>query len=93
MVILPTMFSVALNRAGLEPSFAFGIWSFAGKLGLALAAFLVLPLLEYQGFEPGTPNTASALTSLNISYAVIPCILKLAALALVLTLPSEGSPT
>ncbi len=93
MVILPTMFSVALNRAGLEPSFAFGIWSFAGKLGLALAAFMVLPLLEHHGFEPGTSNTASALGSLNISYAVIPCILKLAALGLVLTLPSEGSPT
>ncbi len=93
MVILPTMFSVALNRAGLEPSVAFGIWSFAGKLGLALAAFMVLPFLEYQGFVPGTSNTATALASLNLSYAVIPCILKLAALGLVLTLPSEGSPT
>ncbi|SMP00809.1 MFS transporter [Shimia sagamensis] len=93
MVILPIMFSLALNRGGLEPSFAFGIWSFAGKLSLALAAFLVLPLLEYNGFVPGAPNTASALTSLNISYAVIPCVLKLGALAVVLTLPSEGSPT
>ncbi len=93
MVILPAMFSVALNRAGLEPSLAFGIWSFAGKLGLALAAFLVLPLLERSGFTPGAPNNANALTTLNISYAVIPCILKLGAMALVLALPSEGRST
>lgn len=93
MVILPAMFSVALNRAGLEPSLAFGIWSFAGKLGLALAAFLVLPLLERNGFTPGAQNSAHALTTLNVSYAVIPCILKLGAMALVLALPSEGKTT
>ncbi|WP_424940726.1 MFS transporter [Aliiroseovarius sp. S253] len=93
MVILPAMFSVALNRAGLEPSLAFGIWSFAGKLGLALAAFLVLPLLERSGFTPGGSNSTYALTTLNISYAVIPCILKLGAMALVLALPSEGQTT
>ncbi|MGR3617254.1 MAG: MFS transporter [Paracoccaceae bacterium] len=93
MVILPAMFSVALNRAGLEASLAFGIWSFAGKLGLALAAFLVLPLLERNGFTPGATNSAYALTTLNVSYAVIPCILKLVAIALVLALPSEDQST
>ncbi len=93
MVILPAMFSVALNRAGLEPSLAFGIWSFAGKLGLALAAFLVLPVLDRSGFSPGAPNSTQALTALNISYAVLPCILKLGAMALVLALPSEDRTT
>lgn len=90
MVILPAMFSVALTRAGLKASMAFGIWSFAGKLGLALAAFTVLPVLEHNGFTPGAPNSAAALSTLNIAYAVLPCILKLAALALVLTLPKEN---
>lgn len=89
MVILPAMFSVALTRAGLKASAAFGIWSFAGKLGLALAAFVVLPVLDRSGFTPGEANSAAALTTLNLSYAVSPCILKLAALALVLTLPKE----
>ncbi|MCI2398954.1 MFS transporter [Aliiroseovarius subalbicans] len=93
MVILPAMFSVALTRAGLKASLAFGIWSFAGKLGLALAAFLVLPVLEQSGFTPGAVNSAKALTTLNISYAVIPCILKLGALALVLALPSKDQIT
>ncbi len=93
MVILPAMFSVSLTVAGLNASTAFGIWSFAGKLGLALAAFATLPLLEHSGFTPGQPNSADALTTLNIAYAVIPCILKLGALSLVLTLPTEGRTT
>ncbi len=90
MVILPAMFSVALTKAGLKASLAFGIWSFAGKLGLALAAFVVLPMLELSGFAPNTANSASALAMLNISYAIIPCILKLCAFGLVLALPTEG---
>lgn len=90
MVILPAMFSVALTRAGLKASLAFGIWSFAGKLSLALAAFAVLPLLEHSGFAAGTSNSPEALQTLNISYAVIPCILKLGALALVFALPTES---
>jgi GPH family glycoside/pentoside/hexuronide:cation symporter len=92
MVILPAMFSVALTKSGLKASLAFGIWSFAGKLGLALAAFAVLPMLEASGFIPGAANSAHALTTLNIAYAVIPCILKLGALALVLGLPAEERP-
>jgi GPH family glycoside/pentoside/hexuronide:cation symporter len=89
MVVLPAMFSVALTKAGLKASVAFGIWSFAGKLGLALAAFIVLPLLEKNGFTPGQTNTTEALATLNIAYAVIPCLLKLIALGYVLTLPTE----
>ncbi|GHE96809.1 sugar:cation symporter [Aliiroseovarius zhejiangensis] len=89
MVVLPAMFSVVLTQAGLNASAAFGIWSFAGKLGLALAAFAVLPLLEHQGFQPGQVNSKGALTTLNIAYAIVPCILKLGAFALVLALPSE----
>jgi len=89
MVVLPVMFSVALTKAGLKASTAFGIWSFAGKLGLALAAFIVLPLLEKNGFAPGQINSKEALATLNIAYAVIPCLLKLIALGYVLTLPTE----
>jgi len=87
MVLLPAMFSVALTQAGLQASLAFGIWTFAGKLGLALAAFLVMPLLEWNGFVPGQTNTPAALTTLTLAYAVLPCILKLGALGLVMRLP------
>lgn len=89
MVVLPAMFSVILTRAGLNASAAFGIWSFAGKLGLALAAFLTLPLLERSGFVPGQTNSAKALETLNLAYAVLPCILKLGAFGMVLTLPTK----
>lgn len=89
MVLLPAMFSIALTKAGLNASAAFGIWSFAGKLALALAAALALPLLEQQGFRPGTDNSQQALTALALAYAVLPCILKTAAFAFALTLPSE----
>lgn len=89
MVLLPAMFSIALTTAGINASAAFGLWSFAGKLGLALAAFTVLPVLEWNGFEPGAENTVQALSALNLSYAVIPCILKLVALGFVLSLTPE----
>ncbi|UWQ13873.1 MFS transporter [Aliiroseovarius sp. M344] len=89
MVVLPAMFSVVLTKAGLSASAAFGIWSFAGKLGLALAAFAVLPLLDRSGFQPGQVNSADALNTLNMAYAVVPCILKLCAFGLVLALPTE----
>lgn len=91
MVILPAMFSVALTRAGLEASTAFGLWSTAGKLGLALAAFTVLPMLQRSGFTPGAENSASALTVLTLLYAGLPCILKLGAIALVFALPTEDN--
>ncbi|WP_377193684.1 MFS transporter [Ruegeria meonggei] len=91
MVVLPAMFSVVLTRAGLNASAAFGIWSFAGKLGLALAAFITLPLLERSGFNPGQANSTEALNTLNLAYAVLPCILKLGAFGMVLALPTEVS--
>jgi Na+/melibiose symporter-like transporter len=91
MVVLPAMFSIALTRSGLNASAAFGIWSFAGKLGLALAAFLVLPALQSSGFTPAQDNTPDALRALTIAYAVVPCVLKLVAMAFVLALPTEDS--
>jgi len=89
MVVLPAMFSVALTKAGLNASAAFGIWSFAGKLGLALAAFTVLPLLEQSGFTPGQSNSPEALSTLTFAYVALPCVLKLIAFGFVLTLPTE----
>ena len=85
-VLLPAMFSVALTRAGLQASLAFGIWAFAGKLGLALAAFAVMPILQWNGFAPAQANSPQALNTLTLAYAVVPCVLKLGALGMVLRL-------
>lgn len=88
-MLLPALFSVSLTRAGLNPALAFGIWTFAGKLGLALAAFLVMPLLQWHGYQPGTRNDAQALAALGLIYAALPCLLKLGALAMVARLPAD----
>ncbi|MEP5153034.1 MFS transporter [Planktotalea sp.] len=91
MVLLPALFSIALTKAGLSASTAFGIWSFAGKLALALAAAIALPLLEARGFTPSGDNSTEALGALVIAYAVLPCFLKTAAFVYALRLPTERS--
>ena len=64
---------------GLEGAY-FGWWNSASKLNLALAAGLVLPLLQWLGYSPGQQNP-QGLFALGLAYAVVPCILKLLAWA------------
>lgn len=52
-----------------------------------LAALLILPALQTFGFTPGAQNTDAALRALTVAYAVVPCVLKLCALAIILALP------
>ena len=70
----------------------FGWWNFATKLNLALAAGLALPLLQMAGYSPGSRGDA-ALGALVIAYCVLPCVLKLAAAAILyFSLIRSGSP-
>lgn len=88
MTLLPAIFArrlAAIGKGG--ESAAFGLWSFVSKLSLALAAATLLPTLQWQGFQPGTPNTPQALTTLTILYALLPCALKVAAIALISRTP------
>jgi Na+/melibiose symporter-like transporter len=64
----------------------FSLWNMSTKLALALAAGLTLPALAGLGLEEAEP-TAVALTALAVAYALIPCGLKLAAVALMRDLP------
>jgi GPH family glycoside/pentoside/hexuronide:cation symporter len=57
----------------------FGLWNFAVKLNLALAAGLALPLLAWLGYQPGAAPTVAPLYYV---YCLVPCALKLAAAAL-----------
>lgn len=59
----------------------FGWWNLAGKLNLALAAGLALPLLAWLGYTPGTTQS-EGLQALTWAYAVIPCAIKLMAATL-----------
>jgi glycoside/pentoside/hexuronide:cation symporter, GPH family len=58
----------------------FGIWAFATKANLALAAGLALPIVSAFGYVAGQP--ASNVAALSLAYTVLPCVLKLCALAL-----------
>ncbi len=64
----------------------FALWGMSTKLALALAAGLTLPALGALGLGQ-TPVPAIALTALALTYALIPCLLKLTAVALMQGLP------
>jgi Na+/melibiose symporter-like transporter len=57
-----------------------GWWTLATKLSLALAAGAALPLLGWAGYAPGG-HDPMAVDALVMTYAVLPCVLKLAAAA------------
>ncbi len=85
----------ARGDRGLREGAYFGWWNLAGKLNLALAAGLALPLLDLLGYRPGT-TSPDGMQALTLAYAVLPCILKLlAALALYLAFvrPQALSPS
>lgn len=76
--------SIALSgHTGAHEGAYFGLWNFANKMNLALAAGLALPALEMLGYAPGARDPA-ALDALAFAYAVLPCVLKLCAAALLI---------
>jgi Na+/melibiose symporter-like transporter len=84
LAIPSALLAQVIQRAGLagraEGAF-FGWWNAANKLNLALAAGLALPLLQALGYAPGQRDPA-ALQALTLAYCLLPCLLKLAAAAL-----------
>jgi len=64
----------------------FALWGMSTKLALALAAGLTLPALGALGLGGEAPPPL-ALTALALTYALIPCALKLTAVALMFGLP------
>jgi Na+/melibiose symporter-like transporter len=70
-----------VGRAGLRhEGLHAGWWALIGKLSLALAAGLSLPLLQAWGYESGGRDPA-ALQALALAYGGLPCALKLMAAA------------
>jgi GPH family glycoside/pentoside/hexuronide:cation symporter len=69
-----------LGHRGRAEGLYLGWWNLASKLNLALAAGICLPLLSYWGYTPGT-QTPDGLSALSLAYGVLPCVLKLLALA------------
>jgi GPH family glycoside/pentoside/hexuronide:cation symporter len=69
------------GQSGRGEGVYFGWWNFATKLNLALAAGLALPALAWAGYTPGS-RAPEALAALTAAYCLLPCVLKLAAAAL-----------
>ena len=75
--LLAGVIDAAGDRGRADASY-FGWWNFATKINLALAAGLVLPLLGWLGYAPGTRDP-HALALLSAAYCLLPCALKAAA--------------
>ena len=76
----------AAGHSGEREGAYFGLWTFATKMNLALAAGISLPLLSWLGYVPGQAND-DGLRALVIAYALLPCVLKLAAATLLWRAP------
>ena len=82
LALPPSLLADVIGRRGrMEAAGSyFGLWTLATKLNLALAAGIALPLLDALGYRPGGRDPA-ALGALAIVYALVPCVLKLGAVA------------
>jgi Na+/melibiose symporter-like transporter len=70
----------------------FGLWNLVTKMNLALAAGIALPALAAVGFQSRTANSTGALFYLAAIYALLPCVLKAIAAALLLFSPFVHRP-
>ena len=82
LALPPALLADAIEKANAREQTGsyFGVWTFATKANLALAAGLALPVVSAFGYRSGEP--ASNVAALTLAYTVLPCVLKLAALAL-----------
>ena len=92
LTLLPALFARRMAVIAPQAAAGFGLWSFVSKFALAFAAVTLLPVLDRAGFT-GPDSPEAALSLLSILYALIPCALKLIAIALLLATPvTEESP-
>jgi len=89
LTLLPAMFARRMARIAPSAGQGFGLWSLMTKFTLAFAAVALLPLLEARGFQAGTTNPPEALSLLTVLYALLPCALKLVAIALLAATRTE----
>jgi GPH family glycoside/pentoside/hexuronide:cation symporter len=94
LVLLPALFARRMAAISPNAGQGFGLWSFTTKFTLAFAAALLLPALEAAGFRAGAgaDNPEGALRLLTLLYALVPCVLKAAAIALLAATKLEETP-
>ncbi|MNR84279.1 putative symporter YjmB [compost metagenome] len=92
LALPPALLAAVIAQAGhsgQREGAYFGAWSWATKMNLALAAGISLPLLQQLGYIPGVVNSSGA-HALAVGYALLPCILKLSAAAILWRAPLRG---
>lgn len=90
LTLLPAMFAKRMATISPNGGQGFGLWSLVSKFTLAFAAAILLPILQLSGFTSGAAdNSETALSTLTMLYALVPCILKLVAIGLLATTPLE----
>lgn len=88
LTLLSAIFARRMATVLPQGAAGFALWAFVSKATLAVAAITVLPFLDWQGFA-GPDSPPEALRALGLSYALIPCVLKLLAIALLATTKLE----
>lgn len=91
MTLLPAIFAARMASIAPSASAGFGLWSFVTKFALAFAAIALLPPLESSGFRSEGPNSPEALQMLSGLYALVPVVLKLAAMMLLIVTPIKDA--
>ncbi len=90
LTLLPAIFAARMAQISPGATDGFGLWSFVSKFTLAFAAVTLLPALQAAGFNSAGDSPAAALTLLAVLYALVPCGLKLFAMALLMATPIKG---
>lgn len=93
LTLLPAIFAARMAQISPGATDGFGLWSFVSKFTLAFAAVTLLPALQAAGFNSTGDSPAAALTLLAVLYALVPCGLKLFAMALLVATPIKGALT
>jgi len=78
LALPPALLAAVIGDAGdigKREGAYFGIWNWATKINLALAAGISLPLLQVLGYQNGTTDP-QGLHALALGYALLPCALK-----------------
>jgi glycoside/pentoside/hexuronide:cation symporter, GPH family len=92
LALPPALLAGVIGRAGdigKREGAYFGIWNWATKINLALAAGIALPFLQLLGYRNGTTDP-QGLQALALGYALLPCALKSVAAILLWRAPLEN---
>jgi GPH family glycoside/pentoside/hexuronide:cation symporter len=82
-LVLPSTHLAELSaRSPRATATYFGVWNFATKLNLALAAGIALPLLAAVGYAPGNTEPTNNVAALALFYGGLPLLGKLMAVTL-----------